>query len=466
MRFLISPVVISTALVQLCSSCSTESGPLSVSAHDITTQADVEGRVVPDIAKNAAAPPEDARLNVRIHNSRSSLLYAYVTGIDPSSGDYYILQSQGSNSFVWEAKPTGSSPVPEYYTLGAPGYEIHLSPGKNTTVYLPSYAASGRIYITEEQLRFGTTLGGPNEGFVQPSVSNPSLPEFSTAFQFLEFTHLPGNFYADITNMDFVSIPLGLGVVSSYGDSQTVPGLVTNATELICHDLEEQNKRDGYNWANLCFRDDNNKLIRVLSPTQYLAIYPTDNLSSYYDSYVDAVWDKYQSMNLTINTQDSDPTTGEGSPVEVGSMVSCSVSGSVLSCHEGSNRYQFAKPTTTQIFGCTQDEGSPFIVDGGVDNTQAEIVPRLCAAFHRSTLLLPGGHIQPPANITADSYYSGKVTNHYARIVHKYQKEGMGYAFAYDDANPTAPGLDNATANAAGVIKEKNPEWMYVTVGG
>lgn len=449
---------------QLPASGSTDGKSLPRPTQGGTASSGLEGRVSANTTTTTSG--DDARLYISIQNNQKDLLYAYITGIDPFNGDYYILQGQGSDTFVWETKPTGSSPIPEYYTLGAPGYEIQLKPGENTTVYLPDYAASGRIYITEKELRFGTTQGGSNEGFVQPSVSNPSLPEYRIAYQFLEFTHLQGSFYADVTNMDFVSIPLGISVASASGRRETVSGLVANATELVCQGLEDQARRDGYNWGELCFRDSStNKLTRVLSPTQYLAIHPSDRLSTYYDSYVDAVWEWYQRTNLTVNTQDSDPANGTGHPVDLGSTVNCSVSGDVLICHEGSVQYQFVKPTTTQIFGCTQDQDSPFLVGGGVDRTQAEIVPRLCAAFHRSTLLLHSGSTQPPVNITAGSYYSGNVTDHYARLVHKYQKEGMGYAFAYDDANPSGPGLDNATANAAGLIKSTNPEWLLVTVG-
>lgn len=464
MLVLTMPLALAAIFHQLAASGTIDGRFLPRPAHGGTASPGLEGRVFANTTTTTSA--DDARLYISIYNNQTDLLYAYITGIDPLTGDYYILQSQGSDTFAWETKPTGSSPIPEYYTLAAPGYEIQLKPGQNTTVYLPAYAESGRIYITEEELRFGTTQGGSNEGFVQPSVSNPGLPEYKIAYQFLEFTHLQGSFYADVTNMDFVSIPLGISVVSASGSRETVPGLVVDATELVCQSLEDQARRDGYNWSELCFRDSStDKLTRVLSPTQYLAIHPSDRLSTYYDSYVDAVWDRYRHMNLTMNTQDSNPANDTGFPVGLGSMVNCSVTGDVLRCHEGSVQYQFVKPTTTQIFGCTQDQDSPFLVGGGVDRTQAEIVPRLCAAFHRSTLLLPGGSTQPPVNITADSYYSDNVTNHYARIVHKHQKEGMGYAFAYDDANPSGPGLDNATANAAGLIKSTNPEWFLVTVG-
>lgn len=406
------------------------------------------------------------QFDVVVHNDQTSPLYAYVTAIDPSNGDYYVLYSQ-DEIFRWEVKQTLDSSVPVYYTSGDSGYEIQLPPGQNTTFYLPDYVVSGRIYISYQRLRFGTTQGGPNEGFVQPSVSNPSLPEYNATYQYLEFTYLENAFYADLTNMDFVSIPLGLKVVSTTGTTTSIPGLVANATQLICRALQNQTAYDKYNWAKLCVHDSNEKLIRVLSPTQYLAMHPTDNFSTYYDPYVDAVWNTYKSKTLTINTQDSDPSGRNSSKVEVGKMVNCSVDADeLLACYGGNNQYTFVKPKSSHIFGCTQEQGSPFIVKSTDDRTQAEIIPRLCAAFQRSTLLLEGGDIQPNAKITADRYYTANITNHYARIVHYYEQEGMGYAFAYDDVNPIGEGIPNATENAAGVIQEQHAKLLFVTIGG
>jgi hypothetical protein len=62
------------------------------------------------------------------------------------------------------------------------------------------------------------------------------------------------------------------------------------------------------------------------------------------------------------------------------------------------------------------------------------IVPRLAAAFNRSTLLIDAD--QPDGENPAD-YYANPVTNHYARIVHATSLDGRGYAFPYDDVAPT-----------------------------
>lgn len=411
----------------------------------------------------------DTQLNVTIYNNQTTQLYAYVTAKNPVNDDFYVLYNESNNSFSWNVKPNGNSPVPYYYTLEDSNFDIQLSPGQNTSFYLPSYAASGRVYVAQEQLPFGTTEGGSNAGFVEPSVSNPSLREANISFQFMEFSYLDGGFYADLSYVDFVSIPLGMSVVSKDGATTAVRGLMPNSTNSICEALRNQTQKDGYTWSDLCVYVDD-QLVRILSPSQYLATRPGDKLASYYESYIDEVWDGYKTRNLTINTQDSNPLVHNGTKVEEGLMVDCSISSSLtnngtLTCYNGSDQYIFPRPTTTQIFGCTQEDGSPFQVIGSNDWTQAEIVPRLCAALHRSTLLIDGGEQQPNARITAEQYYSAATTNHYARIIHEHEYEGMGYAFPYDDTNPIGANLTNSTTNAAGVIRDPSPGLLFIVVG-
>ena len=55
------------------------------------------------------------------------------------------------------------------------------------------------------------------------------------------------------------------------------------------------------------------------------------------------------------------------------------------------------------------------------------VVPRLCAAFTRSTIMMEGGDIQP--SLDASNYYQNSPTNWYSKLVHEYEIDGKGYAF-------------------------------------
>lgn len=84
------------------------------------------------------------------------------------------------------------------------------------------------------------------------------------------------------------------------------------------------------------------------------------------------------------------------------------------------------------------------------------ILPRLAAAFNRSTLLIDAS--QPDGEDPAD-YYANAITNHYARIVHATTTGGRGYAFPYDDVAP-AGGADQS-----GSVSDPAPSLLTVTLG-
>ncbi len=83
------------------------------------------------------------------------------------------------------------------------------------------------------------------------------------------------------------------------------------------------------------------------------------------------------------------------------------------------------------------------------------IIPRLAAAFARSALLEDHRHPSPP-----DTFYRREPTNHYARLVHAHTVDGKGYAFAYDDVQPSGGDDQSGKVNAG------DPVLLTVTVGG
>ena len=152
------------------------------------------------------------------------------------------------------------------------------------------------------------------------------------------------------------------------------------------------------------------------------------------------MWEKYSQEDLTINTQ------GEAGEVK------CRVEGDELTC-EGDNR-GYVKPTVLDIWGCNS---GPFTVQEGDNGVHEAIVPRLCAAFHRTTLLMEGGNVQP--GLSSDAYYTNNPTSHYSRLVHENEVDGLGYSFSYDDVNPDGE-------NAAGVVSGPDPKVLEVVIGG
>lgn len=107
------------------------------------------------------------------------------------------------------------------------------------------------------------------------------------------------------------------------------------------------------------------------------------------DAKVSSVYQKYQSEQLTVDTQ--------ASFSDVKGQVNAS---GVLDFGSGG---AFGKPTSADIFG---NSTGPFAT-GGNALTNA-IIPRLAAGFNRSTLLLSS---VTPNGTNASQYYTNEITN-------------------------------------------------------
>ena len=159
--------------------------------------------------------------------------------------------------------------------------------------------------------------------------------------------------------------------------------------------------------------------------------------SGYYDNYVSQVWQMYESATLSVDTQASY------------GIVTGQVNGGALTF---SGVGSFGQPSAADIFGCNSGPFSP----SGLSAEMLAILPRLAAAFNRSTLLTDSS--QPDGENPAD-YYANATTNHYARIVHATAQDHRGYAFPYDDVAPTG-GTDQS-----GAVSSGSPSLLSVTLG-
>lgn len=308
--------------------------------------------------------------------------------------------------------------------------------GSTFSINLPAYISSARIYVAVGELQFH--INGDNS-LIEPSPFNPTDPSAMVSWGFVELTHGTSGVWANISCVDFVGLPLGISLTSRTGTVQSTAGLTTNAVANICNELYAQAKKDGQPWNKLCQMSTTGTALRALAPIKYIDTNP-NAFDTYWTEYINQVWKTYTSVPLTIDTQMS---TGK---------VQCQVSGDVLQC-AGDNR-SYAKPTAFDIFGCNT---GPFEIRAVDNDIHKAVVPRLCAAFNRSTLLINGGQVQP--GLSSSSYYGISPTNHFSRIVHKYESDGKGYAFSYDDVNPF--GEDHS-----GTVSTRDPLVLAIRVGG
>lgn len=366
-------------------------------------------------------------LQIALQNTTTSnQVYAYVTGqaIDNNNA-LMLLQSDGHTVYY------PSSPSAPGAALGA-NCAIPLgAPGSTTTITIP-HIAGGRIWFSIGSPI--TFLLNPGPGLVEPSVSNQSDPNIHIMWDFCEFTYNSGQMYANISFVDFVSIPISLALTNSSGATQTVSGLPTNGLDTVCANLLAQHAADGAGWDQLVVTNGGANL-RALSPNNGIVI-NNSLFSGYYQPYVDQVWSKYSSQSLTVDTQASwGSVTGQ-------------VSGGQLNFPGVGS---FAQPSAADIFSCST---GPFANAAGEMGT---LIARISAAFNRSTLLIdtdqPDG--ESPAN-----FYKNSITNHYSRIAHAAALDGRGYGFPYDDVTP------NGGADQSGFVADGNPTLLTVAVGG
>ncbi|KUL82790.1 hypothetical protein ZTR_10919 [Talaromyces verruculosus] len=360
--------------------------------------------------------------------SSSGSINAYIQGRDTSGAIVFVL---ADGSFYYPPGTSSGVPVAISEDLAIPlGAQ-----GTTTSITIPNYLISGRVYFAVGDLTFYMVSGG----LVQPSATNPSDASANLNWGFIELTNDPAaGLFTNISYVDFIGLILGMSLTSTDGTVQTALGLTADAVDGICTSLASQTASDGYPWASLCQTSTSGAYLRVLSPNDYIS---TDGsaFSDYWSSYISEVYSTYASNPLTINTQN---TPGD---------VTCTTGGSSIMTCEGSD-VTFAEPTAGDIFGCNS---GPFAVTGNAVDTA--VVPRLCAAFNRGTLLLPGGNLQP--SLSADNYYTTSPCNYYSKFVHEKEVDGKGYAFSYDDVNPDGE-------NASGELSSGSASLLSITVGG
>lgn len=360
-----------------------------------------------------------------VNKTSSDKVYAHITGLAiDNSNAWFLLQSDGKTPYYPKSPSSIGTAIDQDCAI-----PIGNS-GSCITATIP-HIAGGRIYLSiDKPLVF---LLNPGPALVEPSVTNPTDPNYTTDWGFCEFTFNNDQLYANISYVDFVSLPISISLTNSSGETKSVLGMPPNGLDLVCSAMEAQTAKDGRGWNSLIVKSPTGSNLRVLSPNQGMVM-NASIFADYYDQYVQQVWLRFASSNIHVDTQAAFGT----------------VSGRVLDDKIVLDDQHFAKPSTRDIFSASS---GPFAT--GADAKRNAIIPRLNAAFNRSTLLCSDTFPAP-----THLYYQGDVTNHYARTVHEVNVDGRGYAHPYDDATP-AGGDDQS-----GFVNDPAPAKLGVVIGG
>ncbi|TAQ86198.1 hypothetical protein B7494_g5493 [Chlorociboria aeruginascens] len=366
-----------------------------------------------------------ATLEIELQNRIPSLeVYAYITGQALQNNNHVcLIQSDGRTPYYPDSPSQTITPL-------STNCSIRLGvQGSITKVTIPQLAG-GRIWFSlGSELKF---FLNPGPALVEPSVTNPSDANIDINWGFCEFTFNSSQLYANISYVDFVSLPISLGLRTASGEEQKVLGLKPDGLETVCAGLEAQSKVDGAGWDQLVVQK-NGQRVRALSPNNGM-VGSRKLFDGYYDNYVNDVWAKYANSPLTIDTQAQwSKLEGriENNELKFGGLGS------------------FPKPSTGDIFSCST---GPFVNNAGA---LGPLTARISAGFNRSTL--PSNNVHPNKE-KVSQYYQHPFTNHYARLVHQANIDGRGYAFPYDDVAPIGDVDQSGFVNGS-------PKAFRVTIG-
>jgi len=381
-------------------------------------------------AASTVARTTSSTLQIALQNqTNSSTVYAYITGLAINNNNALILMECDGNTPYYPPNPSSNGttiPVDVSIPLGAPG---------NTVMATIPQIAGGRIWFSiGAKLQF---FVNPGPGLVEPSVYNPSDPNINTNFGFCEFTFNASQIFVNISYVDFVGPPIALTLEDTSNNTQHVSGLPANGMQTIANNLKAQTNLDGQPWGSLIVNNSSGQLLRIFSPNSGILLNPSW-FQNYWTAYVNSVYSMYSSSPLTVDTQAS-----------FGNVNGQTNSTSSFNFGAGGT---FAKPSAADIFS---NSSGPFATGSNAETNT--IIPRLAAAFNRSTLLLSNN---TPDGTTPSQYYTTSPTNHYARIVHAANLDGLGYAFPYDDVTP------DGGEPQEGALFSSSPTLLTVAVGG
>ncbi len=392
-----------------------------------------------------AIPDRMSAMQVLLQNNTAAdSIHVAITGTDNTRNALWLLQSDGVTGYNPPNPAANQQPLQVNcdIVLGACGSQRQVT--------VPQLSGARIWFCENAPLTFLLNQGPSGPQLVEPSATNTADPNYALRWSFCEFTYNTQQVFANISYVDFVSIPVALRLDSADGTPpQVVQGMPPDGLSTVCEALQRQHQNDGAGWDKLVVLaplsssiTHASPFLRALSPASGIATTP-GLFQDYYMPYVDAVWARYASATLEVDTQAAWGVVA-GKVDTASGLLQFPATGD-----------SFTKPAAADIFSCST---GAFSADAG-NTRRGCLIARLAAAFNRSTLLTDSH--QPSAGGPAGYYaVSSTRTNYYARVVHAANLEGRGYAFPYDDVRPSG------TADQSGAVACSRPARLSVYIGG
>lgn len=363
-------------------------------------------------------PPRSDLLPLTVTNNsgRTEPVYLYVLGQDLRPGGKLGYVTEAGTFTGWPGGQAAPAPAPDVAIAGPAN-------GSSKTIRLPRQL-SGRMYFAfGEKLDFRLSGGG----LVQPAPWAAGDPNKDTLFDWSEFTFNDGGLWLNSSQVDQFAVPHVVSVTAPDGRTDKTGETVPGGRNKVIGQIRAQ---PGF--EKTVYARPDGTVLRVLAPgkaTDAGLMSPT-----YLDPYIAEAWGAYRSKALTVVPFTNQPKlTFDGR-----------TTGDVLAFTNasGSKVASFDKPSTSEVWGC---DGA---LDAPNDKVVGPIARTLCAALNRSTL----GRLDTQPSGTANDFYQGPLSNHYARIIHENMVDRRAYGFAFDDVQNQESLVHHSDPRLAGVV--------------
>lgn len=276
---------------------------------------------------------------------------------------------------------------------GYADYAIPFNDSGNTDIALP--AMSGRIYFAlDGKLKFKVVESGTGEPALQyPAGWVPTDASNKVLHDTFEFTLNDTGMYCNTTMVDMFSVPSAIHLQGSR--DQTTGTVEPGGRERI---FSRVTGTPGF--ENL--RQDD---LRIIAPGHALDLGQFSE--TYFDPYIDEVWQKYTSAEMKVD-------------INTGTIYTGSVSGDTLNFDGGAG--SFNRPSTRDVLFCDGELAAG-------EAPRGPVAAILGAGFNRSTL----HSITDQPSSDPARFYQHEITNHYAAAMHANTVDGKAYGFAFDD---------------------------------
>ena len=269
---------------------------------------DARGVLTPDRVQREISPRQSASattsspatssgsgsgLDIKLTNSASGKMYAYIIGEDEDSGKHVFYQNGATAWYypTYTGATNSSSSTNAVIDATSNDLAIEVDGNSDKTVTLTQYLNSGRVYIGAQEMTFMIDTSG---NLVEPSPVDTSDANYDFAWGIVELAWSSSELAADLSYVDSVALALGLKVTTTDGQDYYDAGLPAGSLKTVCNALANVSS----DWGDMCVKDSDGNLIRALAPAKYVSANSAGSLSTFYDAYIDKVWDKYTDTTL------------------------------------------------------------------------------------------------------------------------------------------------------------------------